>query len=210
MAEVSGFGLYAVINTDMSAPDVVYGKLDIGRRWRDNIGKMVTRMNLGTTHRGNVKLIPRGCAEECEGVSRLLPCFHLRNGIVIEKVDAVPDIKLEGCILNCWSGRVKYKGGLTSVPFSIIIQVCEQSMALITNNMFVLLTLVLMSQTSPVEPLPFNMPLFDCSIVLKNANNHILVSFSNGNHVRMKVTTVQLCIQVWKELSNPIPSVSRL
>lgn len=135
MAEVSGFGLYAVINTDMSAPDVVFGKLDVGRRWRDDIGKMVTRMNLGTTHRGNVKLIPRGCAEECEGVSRLLPCFHLRNGIVIEKVDAVPDIKLEGCILNCWSGRVKYKGGLTSVAFSIIIQVCEQSKALVKTIM---------------------------------------------------------------------------
>lgn len=67
-----------------------------------------------------------------------------------------------------------------------------------------------MSQTSPVEPLPFNMPLFDCSILLKNANNHILVSFSNGNHVRMKVTTVQLCIQVWKELSNQNLSVSPL
>ena len=50
----------------------------------------------------------------------------MRNGSVIERVDAVPDIKLEGCILNCWSGRVKYKGGLTKVPFSIIIQVCRK------------------------------------------------------------------------------------
>jgi len=171
-AEVTGFGLYAVINTDPTAPDVVYGKLDVGKRWRDKIGKMVTRMNLGTTHRNNVALIPRGVAEDFEGASVFLPCFHLRNGTMIERVDALPDIKLEGCILNCWSGRVKYKGGLTSIDFSIIIQ------------------------TSPTEPLPFNMPLFDCSILLKNSNDNVLIAFSNGNHVRMKVTTVELCIQV--------------
>ena len=46
VAEVTGFGLYAVINTDLFAPDVVYGKLDVGKRWRDNIGKVRSRVQL--------------------------------------------------------------------------------------------------------------------------------------------------------------------
>jgi hypothetical protein len=136
-AQVTAFGLYAVINTNPLAPDVVYGKLDVGKRWRDNIGKMVTRMNLGTTHPGRVTLIPRGCAEDVEGAGSLLPRFQIINGTLIEQVDGIPAIKLEGCALNCWSGRVKYRGGLTWVDFSIIIQ------------------------TIPSEPLPFTMPLFD-------------------------------------------------
>jgi hypothetical protein len=180
-AEVTGFGLYAVVNSDPLAPDVVYGQLDVGKRWRDNIGKMVTRMSLGKTHPGSVTLIPRGCAEPFEGASALLPKFNLRNGTLIEKVDAIPDIKLEGCMINCWSGRVKYRGGLTSVDFNVIIQ------------------------TIPTEPLPFTMPLFDCSIVLKNAKDHPVVAFDNGNYVRMKVTTVQLCVEV--EMKPPLSSV---
>jgi len=32
--------------------------------------------------------------------------------------------------------------------------------------------------------------------LLKNSNDNVLIAFSNGNHVRMKVTTVELCIQV--------------
>ena len=180
-AEVSGFGLYAVVSSDPYALDVVYGRLDVGKRWRDNIGKMVTRMNLGTTHTCSVALIPRGCAEAFEGASALLPKFHVMNGTLIEKVDAVPEIKLEGCMLNTWAGRVKYKGGLTIVDFHMILQ------------------------TVPTEPLPFNMPLFDCKIVLKNARDRPVVSFENGNHVRMKVTTVQLCIEV--ELKPPLASV---
>ena len=84
-------------------------------------------------------------------------------------------------MLNTWAGRVKYKGGLTIVDFHMILQ------------------------TVPTEPLPFNMPLFDCKIVLKNARDRPVVSFENGNHVRMKVTTVQLCIEV--ELKPPLASV---
>jgi len=100
---------------------------------------------------------------------------------LIESIEAIPEFKLEGCMLNSWSGRVKYRGGLTPIKFNIIIQ------------------------TVPDEPLPFTMPLFNCSILLMNHKNNAIVAFENGNHVRMKVTTVQLCISV--EMPPPLSSV---
>lgn len=180
-AEVTSFGLYAVISTNYSAPDIVYGKLDVGKRWRDSIGKLLTRMCLGATNPCRIDLIPRGCAVEFEGANSLLPRFHVMNGTMIEKVEPVPEFGLEGCMLNCWSGRVKYKGGHTTCLFSIIVQ------------------------TIPTEPLPFTMPLFDCAIELRNPKNKVVAAFENGNHVRMKVTTVQLCIQV--EMPPPLADV---
>jgi len=52
---------------------------------------------------------PTGCAIEFEGAGPLLPHFCVLNGTLIEKVAAVPTTRLEGCMINSWSGKVKYR-----------------------------------------------------------------------------------------------------
>eukprot|EP00960_Hanusia_phi_P019068 561936-Hanusia_phi.AAC.3 len=61
-ATVEAFGVFAVLNGQPSIPDVVYAKLDVGNLYRDNVGKLVTKVHFGKTFSGRVLLVPRGCA----------------------------------------------------------------------------------------------------------------------------------------------------
>ncbi|EKX42852.1 hypothetical protein GUITHDRAFT_153455 [Guillardia theta CCMP2712] len=172
-ATVEAFGVFAVLNGQPSTPDVLYAKLDVGDLYRDNIGKLVTKVHFGKTFSGRVLLVPRGsaCSTAVPCMS-FLPRFLVRNGSTVDKIELEPLKKLKGYTLNSWSNRQAYIGRMFIINFSFIVQAVAGIHA------------------------PTRLPMVDCKVILFSSRGQELLTFENGNEIRIQVTTTDLKIYV--------------
>mmetsp|Transcript_34589 Transcript_34589/g.78011 ORF Transcript_34589/g.78011 Transcript_34589/m.78011 type:complete len:337 (-) Transcript_34589:93-1103(-) len=109
------------------------------------------------------------------GSMSYLPRFLVRNGSVVERIVIEPLKKIKGYVLNSWSNRQAYIGGTFIINFSFIVQ----SVAGIHG--------------------PSRLPMVDCKVILFNSKGHELLTFENGNEIRIQVTTTDLKIYVTLE-----------
>ena len=140
---VDRFGLYGVVNSAIAVPDVVYGALEVPNL-RDSSGRYLSKVSLGTPFKARVILVPRAYANASHRVWALLPTFHLRNGMMLEKVAVHSEQRLEGCSFNSWSARHTYTGRLITLFFHTIIQIApgqtaDQSQSFPVTNLHVTL-----------------------------------------------------------------------
>ena len=127
--EMQVFGIFAIIATNPSVPEVVYARLSFPTERRDITGKQINTVWMSTSFKGSVHVYPKAFLDPPVDLPVLtstnwmtMPRFPLVPGVIMDSVQLSLATSTDGCKLSSWSGRSKWKGRPLRLDFEGIMQ----------------------------------------------------------------------------------------